>query len=133
MKFKDRIRHLNKRTINRLTGRIAHSSRGPFSIVYHVGRRSGKQYQTPIIVIPIPDGFVIALTYGPEVDWYRNIQASGECRILWHRNEYSVETIETMAPQDAIPYFPAMERLVLKLIGIEDFIRLGTTTKAQHD
>jgi hypothetical protein len=38
-----------KYSLNPLTRRLAHSSFGPFSIVRHVGRRSGKRYETPIL------------------------------------------------------------------------------------
>jgi hypothetical protein len=60
-------------TLNPLARQLARSSLGPFSIIRHVGRRSGKRYETPIIVAPRADGFVIELTYGPEVDWHKNI------------------------------------------------------------
>ncbi len=76
------MRSFNKHVLNRVTRRFAKSSRGSFAVVRHVGRRSGKPYATPTMVVPIEDGFVIALTYGTEVDWYRNVQAAGRCTIL---------------------------------------------------
>ncbi len=57
-----------KHTLNPLTRRMARSNLGPFSIIRHVGRRSGRHYETPIIVAPVEEGYVIELTYGPEVD-----------------------------------------------------------------
>jgi deazaflavin-dependent oxidoreductase (nitroreductase family) len=124
MKFPKGARAFNKRFLNRLTGRIARSSWGPFSVIYHTGRRSGKSYQTPIIAIPIADGFVVALTYGPDVDWYRNVSSAGQCRILWHRHESVIVKIEPMVTKTAIPYFPVFERKVLRLIGTEHFVKL---------
>lgn len=38
-------------TLNRWTTRLARAGRGPFSLVRHVGRKSGKPYETPIIVV----------------------------------------------------------------------------------
>ena len=70
-----------KRTINPLAIRAARRGSGPFSIVEHVGRTSGKRYETPIIVAPVPEGFVAELTYGPQVAWYRNAVAAGGCTI----------------------------------------------------
>lgn len=46
-------------------------------LVRHVGRRSGKPYETVIMVWPLRASFVIALTYGPKVDWYQNLLAAG--------------------------------------------------------
>jgi deazaflavin-dependent oxidoreductase (nitroreductase family) len=46
-------------------------------ILEHVGRKSGKQYRTPLNVFPTEDGVVIVLTYGPNRDWLKNITATG--------------------------------------------------------
>ena len=44
----------------------------------HVGRRSGREYATPVTAFPLGDGFVIALLYGDlaTVDWCRNVIAA---------------------------------------------------------
>ena len=83
-----------KYTLNPLTRRLARSSFGPFSIVRHVGRRSGKLYETPIIVAPVKDGFVIELTYGPDVDWHKNVLAAGGCVVVWQGKEFVINKIE---------------------------------------
>jgi len=80
--FNHRIRIINKHITNPLLHRFAQLSRGPFAVIRHVGRRSGKPYETTIMVWPLRDGFVIALTYGSEVDWYRNILAAEHCTLL---------------------------------------------------
>ena len=122
------MRYFNKYVLNRVTGKIARSSWGPFSNVYHVGRRSGKPYETTIIVIPTADSFVAALTYGPDVDWFRNVSAAGGCKILWHRQVYAIEKIEAMETKTALPYFPGFERMILRLVGIQHFVRMGYQT-----
>jgi hypothetical protein len=100
MKLKQQIRHrfliFLKNYFNPLTRRIARGSRGPFAIVQHVGRHSGKLYETPIIVQPVDGGFVIELTYGPDVDWFQNVQAAGGCAIFWHGRNYVINGIETL-------------------------------------
>ena len=128
MKLPDGVRYFNKRFLNRLTGRLARSSWGPFSMIYHVGRRSGKPYETPIIVIPNADSFVVALTYGPEVDWFRNISAAGRCSILWHRGKYDIEKIEPIEMKTALLYFRFFERMILRLVGTRHFVRLKVRT-----
>ena len=124
MKIPSFIRHFNKRFLNRLTGRIARSNWGPFSIICHTGRQTGKQYETPLIVIPTQDGFVVALTYGPNVDWYRNIKAAGGGSILRRGVETRFGKVESMLPQTALTCFPAPARAILKIVGIQDFIKL---------
>jgi hypothetical protein len=60
----------NKAGLNRVTRHIAPWTPG-LGVVIHRGRRSGRSYQTPVNVFPARDGFVFALTYGPETDWVK--------------------------------------------------------------
>jgi deazaflavin-dependent oxidoreductase (nitroreductase family) len=60
----------------------------PFAIAEHRGRRSGRRYETPICAFKRPEGWIIALTYGPQSDWVENVLAAGGCRLKargrWH-------------------------------------------------
>ena len=128
MTLQQRIRHqflvFLKRYFNPLTRRMAHSQFGPFAIIQHVGRRSGKPYETPLIVRPAGDGFVIELTYGPTVDWYKNVQAAGGCTILWHGKAYVIDGIEPLDPVTGIAAFSFWQRLILRAIHRQDFFKL---------
>lgn len=112
---------LLKHTLNRLTRRIARSSVGPFALVQHVGRRSGKRYETPIIIRPHDGGFVIELTYGPDVDWHKNIVAAGGCTLLWHGRTYTVNQIEPLDAATGLAAFSPFQRLILGLLRREHF------------
>jgi deazaflavin-dependent oxidoreductase (nitroreductase family) len=105
-----------KHTLNRATSRAARSGRGPFSLVRHVGRRSGRVYETPLILAEVPGGFVAELTYGPDVDWYRNVVAAGHCTVIHSGREYAVEGISELAPGEGLAAFPYPQRLVLRLL-----------------
>ncbi len=122
-----------KHTLNPLTRRIARSSHGPFAIVRHVGRRSGKHYETPIIVGPPTDGFVIELTYGPEVDWYKNVQAAGGCVIHWHGNDYVIDKIEPLDATAGRAAFPQPARLFLRVVGLKHFAKLHIQSSNAKD
>ena len=50
-----------------------------FGLLIYRGRKTGKEYRTPMNVFRRGDHYVFALTYGPDVQWVRNILASGEC------------------------------------------------------
>ena len=66
-------------------------------ILQHVGRKSGKQYRTPLNVFPTDDGVAILLTYGPDRDWLKNdVTATGRARI-WRMGK----TIELADPRVA--------------------------------
>jgi deazaflavin-dependent oxidoreductase (nitroreductase family) len=118
------------RTLNRLTTRAARGRRGPFSLVRHVGRRSGKQYETPVILARVPEGFVAELTYGPDVDWYKNVTAAGHCTVLHHGLEYEVDNVVPYPAELGRAAFPAPARLVLRTLGRKDFRLLTVSSVA---
>lgn len=118
------VRTFNKHILNRFFKLFAGTSNTPFAIVRHVGRSSGKPYETPIIVQPVDDGFVIALTYGPQVDWYRNILAAGKCEIRWHDENIAIESFERIDPKKGRSAFRQPFRAILGLVGPEDFVHM---------
>jgi deazaflavin-dependent oxidoreductase (nitroreductase family) len=83
-----------KNTLNRVTRRMARAGHGPFSLIRQVGRKSGRTYETPVILVQVPEGFIAELTYGENVNWYRNIVAAAGCVVVHRRREYRVTHIE---------------------------------------
>jgi deazaflavin-dependent oxidoreductase (nitroreductase family) len=116
----NRLRIFNKYITNRLLRWFTSLSHGPFAIIRHVGRRSGKPYETVIWVWQMREGFVIALTYGPEVDWYRNMQAAGGGKIFWHKKLYVVGKPEPIDAETALTAFPAFFRLIFRTFGRQE-------------
>src|SRR5262249_13852745 len=104
----------------------ARSGRGPFSLVRHVGRKSGHTYETPVILAKAPEGFIAELTYGEDVNWYRNITAAGGCVVVHHRVEYRVNAIEPCSAERGLRAYPAPFRVVLNAIGRDEFRLLRT-------
>jgi len=119
-----RLRTFVKHVVNPVLRNLARSSRGPFALLRHVGRRSGKTYEIPIMVWRVEDGFVIALTYGPHVDWLRNLQAAGQGSLRWHKQEYVFQRPEFIDVQAALPALPPFIRFVLGLRGEHKFVKL---------
>ncbi len=99
------IRNLNKHGLNKLTIKWAEKPGSPFSILYHVGRKSGKHYSVPIIIEPKDDGFVIALTYGREVDWLKNVLHAGVCKILYKNQVYNLVNPVFISQAEALQAF----------------------------
>lgn len=118
----DWVRYFNKYVTNRLLRGFVSLSLGPFAILHHVGRRSGKPYETTIWVWPKGEGFVIALTYGPKVDWYRNMQETGGGTLVWHKRVYAVGKPEPVDACTAMSAFPATFRWLFRRAGLKDFV-----------
>ena len=116
------FRQLQSRTMNRVTRPLARLGVGPWSLVRHVGRRSGRVYETPLLIARAGDGFMIELTYGPGVDWYRNIVAAGGCVIVHAGVEYRSDRIEPRSAADGRAAFTGLlPRIVLGLVGSDEF------------
>jgi len=112
--LRDRMRTFNKHVTNRVLRGFTSFSHGPFAIIRHIGRRSGKHYETVIWVWQMREGFVIALTYGEEVDWYRNMKASGGGTVFWHKRLYGVGKPELIDTEKALTAFPMLFRLLFR-------------------
>jgi deazaflavin-dependent oxidoreductase (nitroreductase family) len=100
----DRLRFFNKRVTNRIT--MTFAGKRVYAIVYHVGRRSGKTYTTPVVAMPGSGGYYIPLPYGENTDWCRNIFATGGCRLVIKRRSYAVDRPRLAEPYEALPSFP---------------------------
>jgi deazaflavin-dependent oxidoreductase (nitroreductase family) len=89
---------------------IAGKRFSPYALLEHVGRRSGRPYVTPLGAYPFGDGFVLNLTYGPDVDWCRNVIASGHATLKWHGHEYVLERPELIPVKAALKAIPVLLR-----------------------
>lgn len=116
--------------VNPVTRKFAGSPHSPFVIIRHVGRRSGKPYETPLVVRRVTGGFVGALTYGPGVDWYRNIVAAGGGTLLWQGREYAIGMPELLPAKAGLAAFPLPVRSILRLLHIQDFFQVKSQRRS---
>ena len=70
-------------------------------VVYHVGRKSGREYATPLCVSPTPEGFIVPAAFGPDVDWLANLRATPRTRLVYGGVTYPV-TAEVIDSEEAI-------------------------------
>ena len=108
-------------TLNPLTLRMARRGVGPFALVRHRGRKSGRTFETPLILARVPGGFVAELTYGPEVNWYRNLVAAGGGSVVWKGRPYTIDAIEPMATDAGRRAFGPPASWLLTLLRRHEF------------
>ena len=116
------VRQWNKAGLNRITRRIAPWAPG-FGVIIHRGRRSGRLYQTPVNVFATEDGYVFALTYGPDTDWVKNVLAAGGCELRTHGHAIPLTSPRLYHDESRRGIRP-VERQVLRGIGVADFLSL---------
>ena len=124
IRFRKRwVAAFNLAVTNRITSRFADRLPG-FGILTHLGRRSGKVYRTPVNVFRAPEGFLIALTYGRESEWVKNVLAAGGCELETRGVRYQLFA-PTIVHDPTRRRFPLPVRIVLRLIGATDFMQLS--------
>src|SRR5439155_20303357 len=124
MRFRKRwLAKFNIAVTNRLTGLFAGWLPG-FGILTHVGRKSGKVYRTPINVFRISNRFIIALTYSSNSEWVKNVLAAGGCELKTRGKKYRLFA-PTVVHDSTRRRFPIPARLVLRLVGAEEYMELS--------
>jgi hypothetical protein len=86
-------------------------------------------YQTPVNVFATADGYVFALTYGPDTDWIKNILAAGGCE-LRTRGRVIRLTSPRLFHDEARRGIRPLERQVLRVIGVADFLSVKAAPAA---
>jgi deazaflavin-dependent oxidoreductase (nitroreductase family) len=119
-----RVARFNRRFTNPLFLRVAGRLPG-FAIVSHVGRRSGRAYRTPVNAFRTQGGYIIALTYGSESDWVKNVLAAGSCELLLRRGRRVGLSDPRIETDEAKSWAPLPVRLALSLVGAPQYMRLS--------
>jgi deazaflavin-dependent oxidoreductase (nitroreductase family) len=123
MPMPDGMRLVNKVALNKVTRRLAPWLPG-LGVVIHHGRSSGKVYRTPVNVFPRPgDRYVLALTYGADTDWVKNVIAAGGCELLT-RGRHIELTEPRLFHDETRREIRVVERKILGLLHVHDFLEL---------
>ena len=126
MKLSRGVARFNKRVTNRIQGLYAWLV-PPWSVILHRGRRSGREYRTPLFAFRRDRTLVIALLYGDESDWLRNLRAGGG-RVVRAGRTYVVgspEIVETAAAVEMLARLSAPARAYCRLAEKLAILELG--------
>jgi len=118
------IRRLNMRVLNPRQMDTAGEPGAFAAVLRHTGRTSGKTYETPLGIEATDDGFVIAMVYGDQTQWARNVLASGAAGIVKEGVSYDVERPEIVPMADAIDLFPPSDQRMFRIFGVKDCFRV---------
>jgi len=100
-----------------------------FAVVHHFGRRSGAAYRTPVVAFDLDGSLVVALTYGPEADWVKNVRG-GPSQIDKGRSMANITEFEVVGRDVAWAALPLVVRGALRVLRVRHFLLLGIET---HD
>jgi deazaflavin-dependent oxidoreductase (nitroreductase family) len=117
------LARFNLHVTNRILGPLARYMPG-MGVIVHVGRRTRRQYRTPVLVFRRGDHFIIALTYGRESQWVQNVLAHGSCKL-----ETMGRTLQLTRPHiihDAQRRIvPTAVAVMLGILNVSDFLEIS--------
>jgi deazaflavin-dependent oxidoreductase (nitroreductase family) len=120
----DAVRRVNRSVTNPRVMRTAGSAQTQTSVIAHVGRKSGRVYETPVDIISTTTGLLIALPYGTRVDWLRNVVAAGSATVVTHGDRVDVERPTIVATADVAALIPRRTLRTLRLLGVNQCLHL---------
>ena len=118
------VRRFNRRVMNPRQMKTAGTPGAYAGFIRHVGRRSGRVFETPVGPFPTDDGFVIALPYGTGSDWVKNVLAAGSATLVTEGQTYEVDQPEIVPLGDVVEFLPSKERRNLRLFRVEQALRV---------
>jgi deazaflavin-dependent oxidoreductase (nitroreductase family) len=102
------------------------------SVVRHVGRRSGRMYQTPVVAAQHDDSFLIALPYGQRTDWLKNVLAKGSAAIVTNGHRYEVDRPEVISMAEATGYFRPREQRMHRQFHVDSALQVRQRVVARR-
>ncbi len=114
------------REMNPLVLRRAGATESPTTVVEYVGRTSGRHYETPVVATKIDNGYAIALPYGPNTDWLKNVLAAGRVSLRHGGAVHQLEGPEVVALKVVDARFADKEQRLHRRFGVRDALVLRT-------
>jgi deazaflavin-dependent oxidoreductase (nitroreductase family) len=76
---------------------------------------------TPVNVFRNQGQYVVALTYGRDADWVRNVQAAGGCDLITRGRRHRL-TAAQLVHDESRHRVPRPVRAALRLLDVADFL-----------
>jgi deazaflavin-dependent oxidoreductase (nitroreductase family) len=126
MKLSRRVARFNKLINNRVQGVYAWIL-PPWAVILHRGRRSGRPYRTPLLAFKRDRMLVVALLYGEESDWLRNLRAGGG-RVVRGGRTYELSAprvVDTTDAREELSRLAAPARAYCRVAEKQVIVELG--------
>ena len=118
------VRRINRAIFNPRQMRSAGTPGAYASVIRHRGRTSGRDYETPVGAVPSANDFVIALPYGTDPDWLKNVLASGSAVIVHEGRTFRVDEPEVVSMDAAAGSFSDKDQRSHRLFRVNQCLRV---------
>ena len=100
-----------------------------FGIIEYTGRKSGKEFRTPMNVFRDGSDWIFALTYGSDVQWVKNVIAAGTCHLTSRGKTYELANPRLFVDASRT-VMPTPVRQFLGLLHVHEFLRMSVVPSA---
>lgn len=100
------------------------------AVIRNRGRVSGKDYQTPVGAVVSDDGFVIALPYGTQSNWVRNVLAAGSATLVHEGHTYAVDRPQIVPMAGVESCFSKTDQRAQRMTRVDQCLRLHKVDEA---
>jgi deazaflavin-dependent oxidoreductase (nitroreductase family) len=116
------LARFNRVVTNRISRPLAGWLPG-FAVIVHRGRKSDAEYRTPVNAWLGDNDVIVALTYGRNTDWLKNLTAAIGGEVLAGRRTYRVGRPQLIG-REGMSRMPAIARPILRAIDVDEFALL---------
>lgn len=100
-----------------------------FGVLRHVGRNTATVYETPLVALETNGSIVVALFYGPDVDWLKNAVMAGRSEMTIRGNDLMLGPPERLETGEGMGAMPRAVRQALRRLGITEFVAFPVVTE----
>ena len=97
------------------------------SVVRHVGRKTGRPYETPVVAVDHDGAVYIARPYGERTDWLSNVLAKGSATVVSSGDQRDFDQPQVIPMTEATVFFGAKEQRLHRRFGITTCLRMRRT------
>ncbi|NHF64065.1 nitroreductase family deazaflavin-dependent oxidoreductase [Microcella pacifica] len=108
--------------MNKYTFNPAELKKGKRPVIIHVGRTSGREYQTPLDAHRVDGGYLFVPVYGVESDWVRNVLAAGSARLRVDGSEVSLSSPRLIDADAAFALLPEGTERPPRWLKLEQYL-----------
>jgi hypothetical protein len=129
MRFKSRLVRgaliwFTRKIMNPMQMKTAGTPGAYAAVIKAKGRVSGRLYETPIGAVVSGDGFVIALPYGTQANWVRNVLAAGSATLVHEGRTYAVDRPELVPMAGLEGCFSEADRRAQRITRVDQCLRV---------
>jgi deazaflavin-dependent oxidoreductase (nitroreductase family) len=95
-----------------------------WAVLGHTGRTSGTPYQTPIVALRRPDGYLIPMPFGESTQWAKNVLAAGGGRLRQSGRTVGLDQPVVIPLEVADASLPAIIRFLSRRFGIRQYMHV---------